>query len=65
MMKGMIPVHPREIEAIKDLVRRALAPTITYSESVANMRESAALQTRQHLKEIDDHLDDLATRTPA
>lgn len=62
-MKGTIPVHPKEIEAIRSLVASAQAPTITYSESVQLMHDRARQKTRDHLKQIDDHLDELLART--
>jgi hypothetical protein len=60
----MIPVHAKELQVIRDLVERAKAPTITYSESVAKMRDQAERKRIQHLEEIDDHLEELARRTP-
>lgn len=63
-MKGMIPVHPRELENLQSLAARARAPKITYSESIPKMREEAERKTREHLKELDDYLDELIKRAP-
>ena len=63
-MKGMIPVHPREIENLQAIAARARAPQITYSESIQKMREEAERRTRQLLGELDDYLDELIKRAP-
>lgn len=60
----MIPVHPKELEVMRDIVARAKAPTITFNESAQNMRDQAAQKSRQHLDELDSQLDELLRRSP-
>lgn len=63
-MSGMIPVHRKELEVLRDLLDRARAPQITWNESAANMRDQAERKRLDLLRDADSHLDELLTRKP-